>query len=429
MLQHPVPAEALGAAIAAATRAWAATVVLSPALGGIVIGQEVGRALGVRAIFAERTDGALALRRGFTLSPADRVLVVEDVLTTGGSTRETIDVAATHGATVVGAAAIIDRSGGRHGLPVPFAALCPMDLPTYPPDACPLCARRLPGRQARFAHVAEEPVAARARTLRLVVAYDGADFAGWQRQAGHRTVQGELEAVLAAIEGAPVHVAGAGRTDAGVHAAAQVASCRLTAAIAPDRLVRAFNATLPFDVRVLAADEMPDRFHARLHARGKTYRYFVWHGPMDHPALRRVAWHVPQRLSVAAMQEAAAAFVGEHDFAAFQGQGSLRDVDGAAGVRRDPRRRRRAARVVRARRRSRAGCCVSKSRAPASCATWCAPWQAPSCRWARAGWGPKTWPARWPAAADRRPGRRRRRTACTCGACTTRRAPGSCNVL
>ena len=166
-------------------------------------------------------------------------------------------------------------------------------------------------------------MAARARTLRLVVAYDGADFAGWQRQAGHRTVQGELEAVLAAIEGAPVHVAGAGRTDAGVHAAAQVASCRLTAAIAPDRRVRAFNATLPFDVRVLAVDEMPDRFHARLHARGKTYRYFVWHGPMDHPALRRVAWHVPQRLAVAAMQEAAAAFVGEHDFAAFQGQGSL----------------------------------------------------------------------------------------------------------
>ena len=148
-------------------------------------------------------------------------------------------------------------------------------------------------------------MADRARTLRLVVAYDGADFAGWQRQAGHRTVQGELEAVLAAIEGAPVHVAGAGRTDAGVHAAAQVASCRLTAAIAPERLVRAFNATLPPDVRVLGAEEMPDRFHARLHARGKTYRYFVWHGPMDHPALRRVAWHVPQRLSVAAMQEAA----------------------------------------------------------------------------------------------------------------------------
>jgi len=165
-------------------------------------------------------------------------------------------------------------------------------------------------------------VSHRVRTLRLVVAYDGADFAGWQRQAGQRTVQGELEAVLAAIEGTPVHVAGAGRTDAGVHAAAQVASVRLTAAIAPERLVRAFNAVLPADVRVLAAEETFDRFHARLHARGKTYRYFVWHAPMDLPMLRRTAWHVPQRLSIAAMSEAAATFVGEHDFAAFQGRGS-----------------------------------------------------------------------------------------------------------
>jgi orotate phosphoribosyltransferase len=140
VLQHPARAEALGAGIGAATRAWTPTVVLSPALGGIVIGQEVGRALGVRAIFAERTDGTLALRRGFTLSAADRVLVVEDVLTTGGSTRETIAVATEHGATVVGAASIMDRSGGRHGLTVPFAALCPMDLPTYQPEACPLCA-------------------------------------------------------------------------------------------------------------------------------------------------------------------------------------------------------------------------------------------------------------------------------------------------
>jgi tRNA pseudouridine38-40 synthase len=160
------------------------------------------------------------------------------------------------------------------------------------------------------------------RTLRLVVAYDGADFAGWQRQARQRTVQAELETVLSAIEHAPVHVAGAGRTDAGVHAAGQVASVRLTAAIAPERLVRACNATLPPDVRVLSAEETFDRFHARIHARGKTYRYFVWHAPVGDPALRRIAWHVPQRLSLPAMQEAAALFAGEHDFAAFQGQGS-----------------------------------------------------------------------------------------------------------
>jgi tRNA pseudouridine38-40 synthase len=160
------------------------------------------------------------------------------------------------------------------------------------------------------------------RTLRLVVAYDGADFAGWQRQAGHRTVQGDLEDVLAAIEGGPVHVAGAGRTDAGVHAAAQVASVRLTAAITPERLVRACNASLRDDVRVLAADEAAGEFHARIHARGKSYRYCIWQGPAVSPALRRVAWHVPQRLSLAAMQDAAGAFLGEHDFRAFQARGN-----------------------------------------------------------------------------------------------------------
>src|SRR5438045_7247342 len=110
VLQHPQHAEALGRAIAERTRELRSTLVLSPALGGVVIGHEVGRALGVRAIFAERLDGALLLRRGFAVSESDRVLVVEDVLTTGGSTRETMQVAAAAGARVVGAAAIVDRS-------------------------------------------------------------------------------------------------------------------------------------------------------------------------------------------------------------------------------------------------------------------------------------------------------------------------------
>ena len=160
------------------------------------------------------------------------------------------------------------------------------------------------------------------RTIRLIVAYDGAGFAGWQRQDGLRTVQVDLEQVMSAIEGTPVHVAGAGRTDAGVHAAAQVASVRLTASITPHRLLRACNATLQPDVRVLAADEVFDRFHARLHARGKTYRYYIWNAPAGQPLLRRLAWHVPQPLSLPAMQDAARAFVGEHDFSAFQAQGS-----------------------------------------------------------------------------------------------------------
>ena len=144
VLQHPAEAEACGAAIAERVREAGATVVLSPALGGIVIGQEVARALGVRALFAERQDGRLTLRRGFVLGPSDRVLVVEDVVTTGGSTQETIDVARAAGATVVGAASIIDRSGGNQTIDVPYTALASITVPTYQPDACPLCAQGLP---------------------------------------------------------------------------------------------------------------------------------------------------------------------------------------------------------------------------------------------------------------------------------------------
>ena len=139
VLQHPREAEACGAALAEELRGLGAQVVLSPALGGIVIGREVGRALGIRAIFAERQEGRLVLRRGFTLEPGERVLVVEDVVTTGGSTRETIDVARATGAVVVGAAAIIDRSGGRQRLDVPFHSLAEVSLPTYEPESCPLC--------------------------------------------------------------------------------------------------------------------------------------------------------------------------------------------------------------------------------------------------------------------------------------------------
>jgi orotate phosphoribosyltransferase len=139
VLQHPREAEALGAALAALVGAAAPQAVLSPALGGIVIGQEVGRALGIRALFAERQDGSLTLRRGFAFAPGERVVVVEDVVTTGGSTRETIEVARAAGARVVAAGAIIDRSGGGQQLDVPFQCLARVSLPTYPPESCPLC--------------------------------------------------------------------------------------------------------------------------------------------------------------------------------------------------------------------------------------------------------------------------------------------------
>jgi orotate phosphoribosyltransferase len=139
VLQHPAHAEALGRALADRFRAATPSVVLSPALGGLIIGHEVARALGVRAIFAERVDGTLTLRRGFSVSSADRVVVIEDVVTTGGSTRETIAVAVEAGATVVGAGSIVDRSGGSSDVDAPFHALVALQVPTYDPASCPLC--------------------------------------------------------------------------------------------------------------------------------------------------------------------------------------------------------------------------------------------------------------------------------------------------
>jgi orotate phosphoribosyltransferase len=143
VLQHPQHAEALGRSIADLTRELRPTIVLSPALGGVVIGQEVGRALGVRAIFAERQDGALTLRRGFIIGESDRVLVVEDVVTTGGSTRETMQVARAAGGQVVGAASIVNR-GRDVELGIPYVSLVTIDLPTFEPDKCPLCAQGMP---------------------------------------------------------------------------------------------------------------------------------------------------------------------------------------------------------------------------------------------------------------------------------------------
>ena len=144
VLQHPKHAEALGRALADQLRDLHATVVLSPALGGLIIGHEVARGLGVRAIFAERQDGALSLRRGFSLSSSDRVVVIEDVVTTGKSTRETMDVAEQTGAKVVGAGSIIDRSGGHSNLGVPFHPLVTLTVTTHDPADCPMCAAGQP---------------------------------------------------------------------------------------------------------------------------------------------------------------------------------------------------------------------------------------------------------------------------------------------
>lgn len=160
------------------------------------------------------------------------------------------------------------------------------------------------------------------RTLKLVVAYDGTPFVGWQRQAEGVSIQGLLEDCLGRIEGRAVTVIGAGRTDAGVHALAQVASCVLEHPIPLADLRRALNAMLPAQVRVRGIEEVGAGFHARFAARGKTYRYAILQGESASPFLQRYVWHVSLSLNVAAMAAAARLLEGTHDFAAFQSAGS-----------------------------------------------------------------------------------------------------------
>lgn len=144
VLQHPAEAEAFGRAIAERFAGGGVEAVAAPAIGGIIIGWEVARALGVRSIWTEREEGRMTLRRGFTVRPGERVLVVEDVVTTGGSTRETVEALGEAGALVIGAASIIDRSGGRADVGVPRHALATLDVPAHAPADCPLCARGVP---------------------------------------------------------------------------------------------------------------------------------------------------------------------------------------------------------------------------------------------------------------------------------------------
>ncbi|OFW07022.1 MAG: tRNA pseudouridine(38-40) synthase TruA [Acidobacteria bacterium RIFCSPLOWO2_02_FULL_68_18] len=173
------------------------------------------------------------------------------------------------------------------------------------------------------------------RTLKLTLSYDGTRFVGWQRQArgshGARlrrgvevtgeSIQGLLEDALARFEGAPVTVHGAGRTDAGVHALGQVASVEVACGHAVDAMLRGLNASLPPEVRVTAVEEAAPGFHARFGARSKTYRYLLRNARVVSPFERAYVWHVPEPLDLEAMQEAAAALVGTHDFAAFGSAG------------------------------------------------------------------------------------------------------------
>jgi len=139
VLQYPQHAERIGQALAAFFKADKIDVVVAPAMGGIIIAHEVARALSVRALFTERDSGSMTLRRGFSLKEGERVLVVEDVVTTGGSTRETIDVVRIAGGDVLGAGSIVDRSGGEVDVGVRRHSLLVLDVPVYDPANCPLC--------------------------------------------------------------------------------------------------------------------------------------------------------------------------------------------------------------------------------------------------------------------------------------------------
>lgn len=155
------------------------------------------------------------------------------------------------------------------------------------------------------------------RNIRIVVSYDGAGYHGWQVQPGLPTVQGELQRVVSEIEGAPVQVHGSGRTDAGVHALAQVAACELANPIPCDNLRRAINRLLPRDIRVLEAAEAAPDFHPRFQAVAKTYEYRILRAEICPPFERHYVYHHPYPLNEACMIEMAPRYEGQHDFTAF----------------------------------------------------------------------------------------------------------------
>jgi tRNA pseudouridine38-40 synthase len=160
-------------------------------------------------------------------------------------------------------------------------------------------------------------VISNSRRLKLIVAYDGSPFAGWQSQSHRNTVQDHLERALKRVTGGDVRVHGAGRTDAGVHAIAQCAHVDVLKFLPADRWIKALNAVLPSAIRVLRCRYVSKDFHARLSAKGKIYRYRIWTAPILPPFEYRRAWHIARSLDLKILKSAAKYFVGTHDFANF----------------------------------------------------------------------------------------------------------------
>lgn len=160
------------------------------------------------------------------------------------------------------------------------------------------------------------------RHIRIHIAYDGTGFSGWQIQPGEKTIQGTIEDALRKITGNQTRLTGSGRTDAGVHALHQVASFSTTSTHPPEVFVRALNALLPPEIRVLKADEPPPGFHPRYSVKAKRYFYLLDLSVVQSPFIRRYAWHLPRNLDLLSIRTATTYLLGSHDFAAFSGAGS-----------------------------------------------------------------------------------------------------------
>ena len=161
--------------------------------------------------------------------------------------------------------------------------------------------------------------------FRLTIEYDGRRYSGWQRQGNtDNTIQGKIEQILSRMTGHAVEINGAGRTDAGVHARAQVANVKICTDKTAQEIQELLNHYLPQDIAVTACEQAPERFHARLNAKGKTYRYRIWNSPEPCVFQRRFVWADPEWLDLEAMKAAGALLVGEHDFSAFCGNPKMK---------------------------------------------------------------------------------------------------------
>lgn len=159
------------------------------------------------------------------------------------------------------------------------------------------------------------------KNIKLIIAYDGTGYFGWQRQVDRPTIQGAIEGKIATMAGRPISLIASGRTDAGVHAFYQVANFRVFSGFAPTVFLRVLNSKLPRSIRIIEAEQVHLNFHARFDAKSKVYEYRVYNDPVPSPFLRNYAWHVPGTLDRAVMRECLGIITGIHDFSSFRSAG------------------------------------------------------------------------------------------------------------